>query len=279
MLDSLPKPAIFAHRGASAYSPENTMIAFEMAVQQGADAIELDAQLSADRQAVVIHDHSVDRTTPAHGRVEKMSLAELTSLDAGTYYDNQYRGERIPSLETVLERFGKRIFINIELKNEQNPLDELPLVVADLIEKYHLQSSTLISSFNPAALMRMYRRAPDLPRALLASPGQKGIPWRILSPILPAYQAYHAHFSDVTEELITTTRDKGQRLHAYTVNSPDELRRLFQWKIDGVFSDDPALARQTLARQTLARQTLARQTLASLALGEMQEKHDTRTMD
>jgi len=269
MLDSLPKPAIFAHRGASAHAPENTLIAFEMAILQGADAIELDAQLSADRQAVVIHDHSVDRTTPAMGRVNKLSLAELTSLDAGGYCDQQYIGERIPSLETVLEQFGQRIFINIELKNELNPLNELPLVVADLIKKYNLQSSTLISSFNPVALMRSYRYAPDLPRALLASPGQKGILWRVFKLILPPYQAYHAHISDITVDLIANTQGKRQRLHAYTVNHPDDLHRLYEWNIDGVFSDEPALARQCLAQQALAESNF----------GEILVKHDTQTMD
>lgn len=256
MLNSLPIPAIFAHRGASAHAPENTMSAFELAIQQGADAIELDAQLSADRKAVVIHDHSLGRTTPAQGKVAEMSLGELTTLDAGSFFDIQFSGERIPSLEAVLERFGQRIFINIELKNELSPLNDLPQVVADLVVKYRLQRQVLISSFNPIALLRVRLREPGLWRATLAHAGHKSLLVRLFSPFIGHCQATHAHINDVTPELIAKAHLKGQRLHAYTVNQIEDLERLFGWRLDGVFSDDPALARQCLEK-TMPGKTLA----------------------
>src|SRR5215204_4501911 len=99
MLTSLPQPVIFAHRGASAHAPENTLAAFELALAQGADGIELDAKLSADGHVVVIHDATVDRTTDKHGRVKDMSLAELRSLDAGTFFEEKYHREKVPTLE------------------------------------------------------------------------------------------------------------------------------------------------------------------------------------
>jgi len=110
MLKDLPKPAVIAHRGACAYAPENTLAAFELAVQQQADAIELDATLSADGHVVVIHDTTVNRTTDGSGAVNNLSLAAIKELDAGSYYDIAFRGERIPTLSEVFETVGKKIF-------------------------------------------------------------------------------------------------------------------------------------------------------------------------
>src|SRR5919108_5142241 len=136
MLTSLPQPIIFAHRGASAYAPENTMAAFELALTQGTDAIELDVKLSADEQAVVIHDATVDRTTGGRGRVKDLSLAELRSLDAGRFFSEKYIGEKIPTLEEVFERVGERTFINVELTNYNSRRDRLVETVSTLVKKF-----------------------------------------------------------------------------------------------------------------------------------------------
>src|SRR6185436_3647904 len=125
MLTSLSQPIIFAHRGASAHAPENTMAAFELALAQNADGIELDAKLSADGHVVAIHDASVDRTTGAHGRVRDLSLAELRSLDAGSVFANTFSAEKITMLEEVFEAVGKKMFINVELTNYTTRRDHL----------------------------------------------------------------------------------------------------------------------------------------------------------
>ncbi|MCK7519446.1 MAG: hypothetical protein MZV64_17790 [Ignavibacteriales bacterium] len=96
MLNTLPQPVIFAHRGAPAHAPENTLAAFELAVEQGADAIELDVKLSADGHVIVIHDATVDRTTGARGKVKDMSLAELRSLESGKFLRGKVSGRKDP---------------------------------------------------------------------------------------------------------------------------------------------------------------------------------------
>jgi glycerophosphoryl diester phosphodiesterase len=113
MFAQIAQPAIFAHRGASAFAPENTMAAFELAVQEKADAIELDAKLTADGQVVVIHDQTVDRTTDGRGRVGDMSLAQLRQLDAGSHFARAFQGERIPTLDEVLAALGDKIFTTL----------------------------------------------------------------------------------------------------------------------------------------------------------------------
>src|SRR3990172_10900022 len=115
MLALLPRPAILAHRGASAYAPENTLAALELALRQRADGLELDAKLSADGQVVVIHDQRVDRTTDGHGRVGQMDFEALRRLDAGSWYDSSFRGQKIPTLVEVLERVGGQLLVNVEL--------------------------------------------------------------------------------------------------------------------------------------------------------------------
>ena len=125
-LSEYPQPLIIAHRGASAYAPENTLAAFELAIQQGAPAIELDAKLSCDGHVVVIHDQTVDRTTPHSGRVGELSLAELRRMDAGSHFDTCFQQERIPTLAEVFESIGPGTLINVELTNYSSPGDDLP---------------------------------------------------------------------------------------------------------------------------------------------------------
>jgi glycerophosphoryl diester phosphodiesterase len=247
MLSELPRPAIFAHRGASAHAPENTLAAFELAIRQKADAIELDAKLSTDGQVVVIHDPTVDRTTDGHGWVGKMTLEALRELDAGTYFDVAFHGECIPTLEEVFETVGRETFINIELTNYVSPGDGLPQIVAGLVKHRHLETRVLFSSFNPQALIRAKRILPDVPIGLLASPGWSGCWTRSwLGRILVPYDALHPERQDVTPRLVRAAHQRNQRVHTYTVNDPQEMRRLFDLGIDGVFTDDPALARQVL---------------------------------
>ena len=166
---------IFAHRGACKYAPENTIAAFELALEQGADAIELDAKLSADGKVVVIHDQSVDRTTDGNGRVNKLTLPELKKLDAGSFFDSKFAGERIPTLDEVFESVGKRIFINVELTNYASRNDELVPLVADIVKRHEIQKNILFSSFAPVNLRRAQQLLPEVPVGLLALTGVMGV--------------------------------------------------------------------------------------------------------
>ncbi|MFN2146831.1 MAG: glycerophosphodiester phosphodiesterase, partial [Anaerolineales bacterium] len=118
-------PLVIAHRGASAFAPENTLSAFTLAVKQGADAIELDAKLTADGRVVVYHDLTLDRTTSGKGKLAEKSLAELKRLDAGSFMGQEFRGERIPTLDEVFETVGDTLLINVELTNYGSVLDRL----------------------------------------------------------------------------------------------------------------------------------------------------------
>jgi glycerophosphoryl diester phosphodiesterase len=247
MFAHFPQPAIFAHRGASAHAPENTLAAFNLAIRQGADAIELDAKLSADMQAVVIHDQTVDRTTDGAGKVNRLTLAQLRKLDAGSFFDIAYCGEMIPTLEEVLQTVGFAIYTNIELTNYASPLDNLPEKAAGLVKRLGLQKRVLFSSFNPLALLRIHRLLPDVPIGLLAFPGRSGAWARSwLSRLIP-HQALHPEAGDVTAKLIKREQSNQRKVFVWTVNDPEDMHRLFSLKVDGIFTDDPQLARYVLA--------------------------------
>jgi len=242
MLDSLPQPVIFAHRGASAFAPENTLAAFELALAHGADGIELDVKLSADGHAIVIHDMSVDRTTGAKGKVKELSLASLRALDAGSFYSAQHHGEKIPMLEEVFETIGKRAFINVELTNYNAPRDHLVETVCMLVKKFNLQKNVLFSSFFASNLSKARGLLPEVPRGLLAMPGLLGAWHRSFGFAFGEYQALHPNLKSATHEQIQRVHRLNKRLHVWTVNAEADMRRLFSWGVDGIITDDPQLA-------------------------------------
>jgi glycerophosphoryl diester phosphodiesterase len=240
-LSILPVPAIIAHRGASAYAPENTLAAFKLALQQGADAIELDAKLSADHRVVVIHDQAVDRTTPHRGRIRDLAFDDLRAMDAGSHFDDAFKGEPIPSLEAVFEEVGSETYINVELTNYHSLFDDLPQKVAELVHKHNVSERVFFSSFNIIALIRIHRLLPDAPIGLLAISGKAGSWARGWMADLLTPQSLHPERSDATCQLVEKAHRKGRKVFVYTVNQEEEMRRLFSIGVDGIFTDDPVL--------------------------------------
>jgi glycerophosphoryl diester phosphodiesterase len=252
MFAQIPRPTIFAHRGASAYAPENTLAAYDLAIRQGADAIELDAKLCADGEVVILHDQTVNRTTNGTGDISQLPLAEIKKLDAGSYFDSAFRGEPIPTLAEVFETVGQRTYINVELTNYASVIDSLPEKATRLVKRYAVQKRVLFSSFNPIALIRAHRQLPEVPIGLLAMPGKKGAMARSWLGRLVGYQALHPELSDVTSSLVEDSHRRSKRVYVYTVNKEEEMRRLFILDVDGIFTNDPVLARRVLAARTEA---------------------------
>ncbi len=245
MFNELPRPIVFAHRGASAHAPENTLAAFELALRQGTDAVELDAKLTSDGQIVVIHDQTVDRTTEGTGRVKDLTLAEIRKLDAGSHFDVAFRGEPIPTLEEVLKAIGQLTLVNIELTNYTSVTDQLPNKAAALVKRLKLTRHVIFSSFNPIALRRVQGLLPEAPLALLALPGGRG--WLARSwvgRLLVRYQSLNPEYRDVTPQMIARMHRGSRSVLTYTVNEKVELERLFRMGVDGVFTDNPLLALQ-----------------------------------
>ncbi|MBP7032508.1 MAG: glycerophosphodiester phosphodiesterase [Chloroflexi bacterium] len=247
-MEEKPFPLIYAHRGASALAPENTLAAFLLALQAGADGIELDVMLSQDKELLVIHDSTVDRTTDGSGKVAEMPLAALRELDAGTRFGEEFRGEKLPTLAEVFETVGGKMRINVELKNYARPFDDLTRRVIKLTEQFHLEESVLLSSFNPINLSKAHNINPKIQRGLLVSPADQ----RMLGGLgrLFPYQALHPYYEDVTREMTEQLHARGKQLNTWTVDDPQALLRLRAFGVDGIICNNPAAARAVLEGRT-----------------------------
>ncbi len=241
-----PRPLIIAHRGASAYAPENTLAAFCLAQEQGADAIELDAKLSLDGAVVVIHDQTVDRTTGGKGEVRKLTLGQLKALDAGQFFSSRFAGEPIPTLEEVFEAVGRRLLINVELTNYASPGDGLVDQVVELVRRFGLEERVMFSSFHPLNLMRARSKLPEVPVAILALPGRAG--WWARSAFLRSIspELVNPYYSDATGSYIQRQHESGRKVNAWTVNDPADLDRLVKDGVDGLITDDPIAAHRAV---------------------------------
>jgi glycerophosphoryl diester phosphodiesterase len=235
-----------AHRGASAAAPANTLAAFEKAIELGADGIELDVHLSADGVPVVIHDAAVDATTDGNGRVAEMTLAQLKQLDAGSWFDPAFAGERIPTLEEVLEAVESRLLLNVELKSTGLWGDELEQAVVAQVKQSGLDERVLFSSFNPFSLRRIKRIAPHIPIGLLYVPSLPLFLYQVLLAALVPHEACHPGYATVDARYIAWARKRGYQVNVWTVDDPDEMRRLIGLGVDGVITNVPDVLRSVL---------------------------------
>lgn len=222
------------------------MAAFRLALEKGADGIELDVMLTADKRLAVIHDDSVDRTTNGHGQVDEMLWADLRRLDAGKSFSPQFAGEPIPLLDEVFEELGGKFLINVELKNYKTPKDELPDIVVALIKKHALCESILISSFNPRNLPRVKTLAPEIRTGLLTLPGLPGLPMRGCLGRRFSADDLHPYHRDVSPKMVRARHELGQRVNVWTVDAPEDLRRMQACGVDMVICNDPSHARLVL---------------------------------
>ena len=242
-----PCPAVIAHRGDKDHAPENTLAAFKLAAEKGADAIEFDVKLTADEQVIVLHDQTVERTTNGTGSVSLLPLTVLRDLDAGAWFSEQFRGERIPTLEEVFETVGKRLFMNVELTNYATPGDNLVAKVVELVKKHDLQDRTLFSSFFIRNLRKARMLLPEVPRGLLTWSGLLGF-WGRTFSWRGNYFALHPHLPDVNHGLVQRVHAKGKRVHVWTVNTEEDMKKMIALGVDAFFTDNPGLALRLLGR-------------------------------
>jgi glycerophosphoryl diester phosphodiesterase len=228
---------VFGHRGAKAIAPENTLVAFQVACDAGADGIEFDVQLSSDGVAVVIHDASVERTTNGAGRVADLSLEQLRTLDAGSWFDAAYAKQRIPTLEQVLETFAGKLLFNIELKADVTDADALAHAVARALTRHSDTDSVIVSSFNPLALVSMQREYPNVPIGFLFDEVDHDVTqWALANLDL---FAVHPHESLVDAAFMSMALARGWMVNTWTVNEPDRSRQLRDLGISILISDAP----------------------------------------
>ena len=242
-LNNSRHPIIMAHRGASAVAPENTLAAFNAAVNMGADAVELDVKLTIDKEVIIIHDRRVDRTTNGSGDVKCWTFKDIRMLDAGSKFASSYSGEKIPSLREICETLKGKLLVNIELTNYWTLLDALPIKVAEIVSEYDMQGEVLISSFNVFNLIRFHQYMPAVELALLVGPESRS---RIISAVFGgrfSINSIHPHFSTLFPGIPEGFRKRYARIHPWTVNKIEDMRALIALRVDGIITDYPDIAR------------------------------------
>ncbi|MED4751411.1 glycerophosphodiester phosphodiesterase [Brevibacillus choshinensis] len=237
-------PLIYAHRGASGLFPENTMESFYAAVRRRANGIELDVQLSQDDKLVVIHDHTVDRTTTGSGLVRRHTLQELRQLRADRGSSSRFSKAKIPTLREVFHAFSDTsLRFILELKNFLSDQPGLEERVIEQIQRYHLTERTIISSFNFDSLLHIKELDPSQTTGLLYV-GPIPRPWEVAH----RYQAdqLHVPMDQLSTKLVEESHNHDLTVLGWTVNSAQEIEDALAMGVDGLITNYPGRARKIL---------------------------------
>ena len=234
---------IFAHRGSKCNRPENTLAAFQEALRVKSDGIELDVHLSKDNQLVVIHDEKVNRTTSGKGRVRDLRLAELKQLDAGSWFDSRFRGERIPTLKEVINLLTKENFtgfLNIELKTDIVDYPDIEEKVLELVAQQTLPFTIIYSSFNVNTLRRLQALGVKDEIAYLAGKKLQKVSLNKVENFMSSLHLKKKYVLKYPELLASDHRP----IRLWGIDSETDMRYAFQHNIAGIFTDFPEKARQ-----------------------------------
>ncbi len=240
------KPIIYAHRGASAYAPENTGASFCKALEMQAGGIETDVQLSKDGRVVVCHDEKVDRVSNGSGYIKDMTLQELKTLDFGSWFSDEFRGESILTLEELLEMLQEwGGILNIELKQGPIQYEGLEAKVVKILREFNQIENTIISSFNHYSLRTLKELEPRLKIGLLYVGGLVE-PWRYAKYI--GAEAIHPAFYSLIPSVINECTENGIIVNAWTANKPEHIQALAIGGVNGIITNVPDVAIQVTAQ-------------------------------
>ncbi len=238
---------VFGHRGVRWEAPMNTLAGFRRARELGLAGVEFDVQLCQTGEIVVIHDFTVDGTTDGHGRVDGFAFDALRELDAGGGFRADFAGERIPTLDEVIEETGPELLLNIELKTDTVRGNGLEEAVAGIVQRCGCLERVLLSSFNPFALLRIRRLLPAAPLGLLYAPDLALYLRRAwFAPILkPA--AMHPSYVMLTAAGLRFARRRAALVNTWTVNDVTEMERLLAAKVNAIITDEPVVLQAVVA--------------------------------
>ncbi|TAJ97871.1 glycerophosphodiester phosphodiesterase [bacterium] len=226
-----------AHRGSSGSYPENTRLAFEKAIEAGVDMIEIDCQLSKDGHVVVFHDERLQRTTGAKGYVKGKTLRQLKKLDAGAWFKKSFKGEKILTLEEVMEIVVGKADLNLEIKHVPRGPVGLEIKILFILSHYDYLERAIFSSFDYRSLGRVRELAPEPRIGLLYGAGMKDNPFQAAREV----RAYSLHIQKelATPAFLERAVQFGLRTFVWTVNEVREMEKFLSLGVDGLISDFP----------------------------------------
>jgi glycerophosphoryl diester phosphodiesterase len=232
-------PRVIGHRGAAGHAPENTIVSLDAAARLGARWVEFDVKLAAGGEPILFHDDTLERTTDGQGKVAETPLARLKELDAGSWYQARYKGERIPILEEALVVLARLdVGANVEIKPCPGRERETGETVARALRALWpgRLPAPLVSSFHVGALVAAAAAGPEFPRALIFRQPPEN--WRAIAEETGA-TAIHCNGQFLDRGRVAGLRAAGYAVRAYTVNDVRSAAQLFSWGVESVFSDYP----------------------------------------
>lgn len=237
------RTVVWGHRGSPEKRVENTVPSFLMAVEDGADGVELDVYLSNDGVVTVFHDSTLKRLAGVESHVGAMPFAELQRLDltAGSLSPG-----RIPSLQEVYETLPSKLLFNIELKGWGTDPDGLEAAVVDIIKRFNALERTIISSFSPVRLRRIRGVEPSLRRAFLHAGSLANVPDRTLLRVAGRIEGLHPEHRQTDEDYLANARARGLFVNPWTVDEDSEMQRLIELGVDGIITNRPSSARKLI---------------------------------
>lgn len=245
VLDSSEDFIVIAHRGASAYTPENTLIAFEKAIEMKAEMVELDVSISKDGVPVVIHDETIDRTTSGSGTVGSFTLEELKSdYEYGKWFGEDFAGETIPTLEEALLLMKDQILVNIEIKSEAVTDQAEGGIVQkslEIVRRLDMQEQVIFSSFDYRVHRQLEQLDPQMPKAILYERSQSGD--LLPSELVEKYKvdAFNCSHKQLSDEWLNDLKSNDIPFLVYTINDEDRMKEVIRSGARGIFSDKPDL--------------------------------------
>ena len=231
---------VTAHRGASAFYPENTMSAFEGAIEFGADWIELDVQQSKDGKLFVMHDHSFYRTTGLREFSWNLTFDEIEQLDAGSFFSDAYAGEKIPCLEEVIQLAKENhVRLNIEIKPSANDKD-IEKSVVDLVREMDFADSCVISSQMYGSLQKVKDYDPEISTLYVMSLAYGNI------NRLKAADGFSMEAGNATPSMVSRIHNAGKQIYVWTVNNRKTINRMIDLNVDNIITDRVALVQECI---------------------------------
>jgi glycerophosphoryl diester phosphodiesterase len=227
----------FAHRGASAYYPENTMLAFEKAIEMGCTGIETDVQLSKDGVLVLIHDEYLNRTTNGTGLVKDYTLSELQSFDAGSFKNKSFSQCRIPTAEDlILLVKDKDIIINFEIKSGMIIYEGIEQKLIDLINSHNLQHKVILSSFNHYSMVKCKEISAEIKTGLLYMEGLYH-PEKYCSYV--GADALHPFYPAADKTIVESAHHLGLQINPFTIDDEKIMKHMIALGVDGIITNYP----------------------------------------
>ena len=243
-----PAPLNFAHRGARNVAPENTLSAFERALAQGADGLELDIRLCKTNEWIVLHDATLNRTTNGRGYVRTKSLEDLRRLNAGAWFGARFAREKIPTLREVLELARGRCLLNLEIKAVAAVQTSMLAGLIEALYRHHLERRCIISSFNPLVLRRVSRLDFRLPTGLLLTGNLLSNGPKAAFRRLTGVQALHLHAAVISPRLVERVRTLGLHLFVWGADHAPVMKRMIHFGVNGIITDDPLTLNRILKK-------------------------------